>query len=295
MKITKLLFLLALIFTGFSFTSCSDDDEVSGGAEVSEVFGPKRIFKDRLLTSYGGYAFSYNSDSLLYKCTAEESEVTFEYPAKLEYKTDSLTVVMNSINHEHPVENYKIILTIGSNGFVKEGVQILFHEPNDTLKWEFRYNKDGQLDYFHNKTDKEETILTYENGNVIKIVCKDGEFNNTTFQSNLVFTSPTYPKGIENKGSLMVLKELDLDLEGFWFAYYAGLLGNQMKNLPVGVIEEEHSDDKYTDAYKWIMNDRGYPIKMYRIRVADIVDIDAADINDKNINVEEDILDFVWN
>lgn len=51
---------------------------------------------------------------------------------------------------------------------------------------------------------------------------------------------------------------LGIDMDEMEYAYYAGLLGKAIKNLPVKCVDDEGNVENYS----WKLNSTGYPTQM---------------------------------
>ena len=117
--------LLGLFFGMTMFTACGggDDDNggTSGGGEGGFVpgkfMGPKRVFGDNLLSSFGPengsqYEITYNSDNFVSKLKRINSSSNTEYDVT--YSDNQVIITRNSSGG---TKQYTI--TIGSNGFAQ--------------------------------------------------------------------------------------------------------------------------------------------------------------------------------
>lgn len=280
MKTTRLFCLLTLIFTGLTFSSCSDDDNKNdngngndGSGSVSDsistTFGPKNVFTGDLLKTINGLTIKYNSDGLVEEISNSKQKTTFEYQSKTKSTGDITTVIMKYNDSEDPTESSIVKFTIGSNGFASSALKI--KSDSSILKnLELKYNSDGQLNYVKciNIEDKENEVytITYDKGNLtgIKIVNNDNrtEKVDTSYQT-IEYTSEIHSNGIENKGCIMKFDYVfRTDLDDIDIAYYAGLLGRATKKLPLKNIERKSDGDENTNEFNWTLNEKGYPTKL---------------------------------
>lgn len=267
MKTTKLLFLLGLIFTGLTFSSCSSDDDGDdnndGGSSTS--FGPKNVFTEDLPKTIGYSTITYNSDGLLEEISNDHGKFTFEYPAETKSTAiaNPTTVIMKVDYTEYAEDNFTVKFTIGTNGFASSALQT--YADTSTDSWEFKYNSDGQLNYMkRSEGDNEVTTITYANGNITGIKVESDDKDAEIYTTSIEYTSETHPNGIENKGCIMLFDiTIGIDMDEMDVAYYAGLLGRPTKKLPLKKIENESdSDETYTTIFDWTINTKGYPTKL---------------------------------
>lgn len=262
MKTTRLLFLLTLILTGLTFSSCSsDDDDNDGGSSTN--FGPKNVFTGDLPKTIGESTITYNSDGLLQEVSNSYNKVTFEYPSQTKSTGSTTSVIMKNNDLNYPEDSYTVKFTIGSNGFASSALQT--YADNSTDTWEFRYNSDGQLNYMkRSEGDNEVTTITYANGNIAGVKIESEDKDEPVYSTSIEYTSEAQPNGIENKGCIMFFDiTIGIDMDEMDIAYYAGLLGRATKKLPLKKIERESdSNDTYTTVFDWTLNTKGYPTKL---------------------------------
>ncbi|MBD8388995.1 DUF4595 domain-containing protein [Dysgonomonas sp. BGC7] len=262
MKTTKLLFLLTLIFTGLTFSSCSSDDDNEGGGS-SVNFGPKNVFTGDLPKTIGLSTIKYNSDGLLEEVLSTTEKVTFEYPSQTKSTGNTVAVIMKVNDLQYPEDSYTVKFAIGSNGFASRALQT--YADNSTDTWEFSYNRDGQLNYMkRSEGDNEVTNITYADGNITGIKMESDDKSEGVYTTSIGYTSDAHPNGIENKGCVMLFDiTFGADLDEMEVAYYAGLLGRATKKLPLKKTEQyvgETTSDTYI--FDWTLNTKGYPTKV---------------------------------
>lgn len=277
MKTTRLFCLLTLIFTGLTFSSCSDDDnkndngngnDGSGSVSdsVSTTFGPKNVFTGDLPKIIDGSTIKYNSDGLVEEISDSRRKTTFEYQSKTKSTGNITTVIMKYNDFDQPTDSYTVKFTIGSNGFASSASKI---DSDSTIfeNWELKYNSDGLLNYMKNNDDEDNDIytITYDQGNLtgIKIAPDNkNEKSDTTYQT-IEYTSEIHPNGIENKGCIMLFNfTFYTGLKEMSTAYYAGLLGRATKKLPLKNIERKSDGDENTTEFNWTLNEKDYPSKL---------------------------------
>lgn len=249
------IFVMAVVCVGFA--SCGDDDEdvtpggSSGGSDsgVEGKFqGPKRVFGDNLLRSYGSEAnpweLTYNSDDFVTKIKRGSYEYEVSY-------SDNQVIVIRKSSSSSRGKQY--IFTIGSNGFAesytssytdgKEGKSAL-------LKYE--YDSDGHLTKITAKEGDNRPWIgtfTWQDGNLIKANDND----------SWSYKSQSYTYGsINNIAGLFVRPKTSGDIGDFYeeIFHYIGLLGKGTRNLVKSYSRESRSGEN-----AWTLDDAGRPIK----------------------------------
>lgn len=264
MKTKKLLFLLTLILTGLTFSSCSDDDDDNNNDKGGSTnFGPKHVFTGDLPKTIIGATIKYNSNGLCEEISNSHVKYTFEYPSQTKSISSFKTVIMKYNDFDDPEDSYTVEFTIGSNGFASSALQTNADKSTET--WEFKYNSDGQLNYLKSVDGNNinVTTITYANGNITNVKIESVKKNYTTNQS-IEYTSETHPNGIENKGCIMLFDlTFGTDTDTKDIVYYAGLLGRGTKKIPLKKVESEsNSDDISITLFNWTLNAEGYPTKL---------------------------------
>lgn len=247
------IFVMAVVCVGFA--SCGDDDEDvnpgggSGGSDsgVEGKFqGPKRVFGNNLLKSYGTSSslteLTYNSDDFVTKIKRGKTEYEVSY-------SDNQVIVTRFYNGE---KRNSGTFTIGSNGFAEKLTG--YHKKED-LK--FEYDSDGHLTKItavRVKDDDQPWIgtLIWENGNIVKLY--DNDSGRRTYY--------TYTSINNNVGLLYIEPGMGGDFGDFFDEdfYYIGLLGKGSKNLVKSYNREESRSGEFT----WTLDDAGRPIKCVR-------------------------------
>lgn len=264
MKTKKLLFLLTLILTGLTFSSCSDDDDDNNNDKGGSTnFGPKHVFTGDLPKTIIRATIKYNSNGLCEEISNSHVKYTFEYPSQTKSISSFKTVIMKYNDFDDPEDSYTVEFTIGSNGFASKALQTYVDKSIDT--WEFKYNSDEQLNYMkRSEGDNEVTTITYTNGNITGIKMESDDKSEGIYTTSIEYTSKTYPNGIENKGCIMFFETtFGVDMDEMDIAYYAGLLGRGTKKLPLKMVEKySNTTDTDTTVFDWTLNTKGYPTKL---------------------------------
>lgn len=263
MKATKLLILLTFILTGLTFSSCSDDDE---NEKTINTFGPKNVFTGDLPKTVGISSVKYNTEGLVEEMSNLYYKITFEYQTKLKSANDTKSVLMTVNDLEDPENSYTAVFEIGENGFASKALETYVDKTTDT--WEFKYNNDGQLNYMkRSEGDNEITTITYTDGNITEVKMESDDKSEGSFSASIAYTSKAHPKGIENKGCIMLFDiTFGIDMDEMESAYYAGLLGRATKNLPLTMTQTYTYSDEPSSSniynFDWTLNAKGYPVKV---------------------------------
>lgn len=195
--------------------------------EINPLITAQKTYSQEVCQKTIGYSTTkYNTDGLLTEVSSSYSNITFEY-------TSQSNVKMSVNDLEYPKDSYTVKFEIGSNGFATKALQT--YSDNTTDTWEFGYNSDGQLNNMkRSEGGNEITVITYENGNITGIKMQSNDVTEGILTTKIDYASQTYPKGIENKGCIMLFDiTFGIDMDEMGVAYYAGLLGHPTKNLPL--------------------------------------------------------------
>ncbi len=271
----KFASLAVVAIAGFTFTSCSDDDEPNngGGNTGSNI---EEIFEEGLPAAVDGATFTTNEKGQLTKIVDGTTNVTFEYGTFTPpSRAHNFTVRMKERDSQNPNDGWDIYLELNKQGYVAYAYQYYldvdvndeyYEEGDEYDEWWFEYNNAGQLTRLKRSESNEEWKLAYSNGDVATVVKneKDGDTRTYTF----AYTNSEYKNVIANKGCLMLFDDnFQLEMDEMNVAYYAGLLGKAVKNLPVGYVRKGvEGGDEYTDepvAFQWTLNSNGLPTKFW--------------------------------
>lgn len=263
--------LLGLVLGMTMFTACGGDDDDNGGGASGgasgggaggftpgKFMGPKRVFGDNLLSSYGTdrhrYELTYNSDdfvssikSISYNSDGSVSR-TEEYEAS--YSGNQVIVNLNG--------KQDMLITIGSNGFA------------ETVDWgkeisTYEYDSEGHVTRFKAKDVDEDGegewpyigTLTWQDGNMIKPSDNDAGTHTTR--------TITYSQ-ISNVAGIFVRASIGGDVGDFYddMLYYLGLLGKGTANLVQSysyINTSTYSPSSSASENAWTLDAAGRPTK----------------------------------
>lgn len=249
------IFVMAVVCVGFA--SCGDDDEDvnpgggSGGSDsgVEGKFqGPKRVFGNNLLKSYGTSSslteLTYNSDDFVTKIKRGKTEYEVSY-------SDNQVIVTRQMS----TYSRQYIFTIGSNGFAESYTSSKVGGGGNRDVVKFEYDSEGHLIKITATEDDDRPwigTLIWENGNIVKLY--DNDSGRRTYY--------TYTSINNNVGLLYIEPGMGGDFGDFFDEdfYYIGLLGKGSKNLVKSYNREESRSGEFT----WTLDDAGRPIKCVR-------------------------------
>ena len=251
--------MLGLVFGMMMFTACGGDDDgdtgnggSSGGGETGFVpgkfQGPKRVFGDNLLSSFGHevgsrHELTYNSENFVSKVKRGSYSSNGTVSSSIEYEVSYSDKQVNiTRNGEHYMS-----ITIGSNGFaqtIDDGKEIVT----------FEYDSEGHVTRFTTNRGYIGT-LTWQNGNMIKPSDNDAGLNSTR---TISYNSTS------NVAGLYVRASIGGDVGDFYneMLYYMGLLGKGTTNL-IESYSYNRSDNSSsrTSVNTWTLDAAGRAIK----------------------------------
>lgn len=253
---------VALLALGsIAFVSCSDDDdnnpELPNNVPSGVTPKPNEVFTAGLPTSYDGATVGTNSQGLVnsIRDTKDNVTVEFQYGGISRSEMYDAKMTVNS-----PTDSYSIYMNFNASGYVKYAVQYYGDGKMDV--WYFEYDNDGHMVKMARSEGDETTLLTYRDGDIVKVVETDLEGGRD--QSDISYTDGTVKTPIDNKGCVMLFDDtFDVDLDEMSYAYVAGLLGKATRHLPVRCQEyPEEGDDVEYSTFAWAFDANGLPVSM---------------------------------
>ncbi len=253
--------LLGMVFGMTMFTACGSDDDDNSGSNADilvpgKFMGPKRVFGDNLLSSWGSdtrrYELTYNSDNLVTKVKREslyngEVESTREYEVTY---ADKQVVVYRRRSGSESVRQYTF--TIGNNGFAESYTSsVVGSDDNNQDVTKFEYDADGHLTkitYIEDNDEPWSGAFTWKDGNIIEQIGEDGKVQHT-----YTYSAASNVTGLFIKAKIGGLD--DLYVEEF---YYIGLLGKGTANLVESYSKPTASE---TGNNTWTLDEAGRPTK----------------------------------
>jgi uncharacterized lipoprotein YehR (DUF1307 family) len=258
--------VIAVIMSA-GFAACSDDDDNNNNNNNSSI-NPQNVFTHGMPKQVSDMKITQNEQGLVTKIKTDDATVTFEYPntlTKAETTGQYVTMTIKKDTGGEQEETFIFDMEIGSDGFVKHCSET--EEDGDIESWDFRYTKEGNLNYMkRSEGGNEITTITYTDGNITKTSTISEDEPDVNSEYNIYYTSDAIKTPLENKGCLMLFDAtFGIDMDEMDFAYYAGLLGKATKNLPIrytsqstisGIASEDTRD------FSWSVNSNGYPTKL---------------------------------
>ena len=269
--------ILGLVLGMTMFTACGGDDDNGGGASgggtsdggaggftPGKFMGPKRVFGDNLLSSYGGKSsgreLTYDSNGFVtsiknYKIDANNQKIYSGNEYKVSYSDNQVIVT-------HPLSSgstRQYTITIGSNGFA------------ETVDWgsgeisTYEYDSEGHVTRFKAKDVDEDGegewpyigTLTWQDGNMIKPSDNDGGTHRTI---NITYSQTS------NIAGIFVRASIGGDVSDFYddMLYYMGLLGKGTANLVQSysyINTSTYSPSSSASENAWTLDAAGRPTK----------------------------------
>ena len=242
----KLTWSILLASCVLVFTACSDDDN---GDDIT----PPTIMQPKFVSDM---SMSYRDGLLTKIATTDGKTITFDYSTKSRSSSESMKMTIEYDDDPKDIRHFD--MQLNSNGYIKSCIQT-YADNNDVETWEFEYDSDGHLVQMkRSEGNNEVTTIKYESGNITKVSMTSDEDDNT-LNAKVFYTS------IENKNNIMLFDiTFGIDMDEMKYAYWAGLLGNATKQLPVKITYNENSDEEEAETFEWtIKND--YVQKMIQI------------------------------
>ena len=263
--------LLGLVLGMTMFTACGGDDDNggasgggtsdggAGGFTPGKFMGPKRVFGDNLLSSFGeennsNWYLTYNSDGFVTKIKREsffnnQLEAVREY--EVSYSDKQVTINRTRSGSER-IRQY--VITIGVNGFAESCTMGYLDSDNKDV-YKFEYDTEGHLLKATDEDDKPGGgIFTWQNGNIISQTA----IGDSEGSCSYTYTDISNVAGLQITAYIGSMDDLYLPE-----LFYMGLLGKSTANL---VKSYSYSDGSYTRTGEnvWTLDDAGRPTKCVR-------------------------------
>ena len=266
--------LLGLVLGMTMFTACGGDDDdngaASGGASgggaggftPGKFMGPKRVFGDNLLSSFGRengtcYELTYNSDDFVTNIKSYRIDAI----GQKNYSGNDYEVTYSGnqviVTYSRPSGSTRqYTFTIGNNGFAESWTTD--GKGGAIAKVKCDYDSDGhltKLTVYERGEDQPITWIgtfTWQDGNLTK-----ANDNDSWSYKSLIYTYGTISNiaGIFIGGARVTGDISDFYEDEF---HYIGLLGKGTANL---VSSFGRSDDSSTSENAWTLDDAGRPTK----------------------------------
>ncbi|MDE5705160.1 DUF4595 domain-containing protein [Muribaculum sp.] len=248
--------VLALTAMSMTFISCSDEKDEPTPDTPTE---PKveNVFTNGVPSSINGANITTNNNGQVTKIVDGNETITIEYGAFS--RADNFNVKA-TIKDDYDTETF--YMQTNKQGFATYVLQV-YSDPtageneDGTDTWRFEYSSDGQLTRLQRSESGDDFTITYVNGDIVKVVHVDNDNDRNEYTIN-------YTGGKPNKGCVMMFDGFfGIDMDEMDIFYYAGLLGNATKNLPVGYVEKNKDGDTYTETFHWEFDANDFPTKFW--------------------------------
>lgn len=263
--------LLGLVLGMTMFTACGGDDDDNGGGASGggaggftpgKFMGPKRVFGDNLLSSYGGSSsgreLTYDSNGFVtsikpYSIDANNQKNYSGNEYKVSYSDNQVIVT-----YSRPSGNdEQYTFTIGNNGFAESWTTDAYGKAGVIAKVKCDYDSDGhltKLTIYEKGEDQPVTFtgtFTWQNGNMVESSSDDGTYRTYSVSYN----------STSNVTGLFIEAHLGGDMGEFFEEefYYIGLLGRGTANLVSSSSRSEEGSSTYENS--WTLDAAGRPTK----------------------------------
>lgn len=261
----KIIIMVGAMLLTIGFTSCGGDDDNGGGAPgggetgfvPGKFMGPKRVFGENLLSSFGeennsNWYLTYNSDGFVTKLKREsffnnQLESVREY--EVTYADKQITINRTRSGSERVRQ---FVITIGNNGFAESCTEgYLDSNVRDVINYE--YDSEGHLTKITAVDSKPfGGIFTWQNGNIIE----QKDFAHMDKSYNYTYAD------ISNVAEIQIRAQMGGDMDDLYLPelFYMGLLGKSTASLVQSFNYSDGSNSK-TGENAWTLDGAGRPIK----------------------------------
>ena len=245
----------ALIFG--SLCSCSHDDDDVG--YIDTVVKPETVFTAGIPTLVNIMQVKTNAQGLVTDLTSWVTNYSFSYKKEI-FQGKEYDATMTSIIDapEYKSQRYYYLL-LNEKGFVTYALEHLIDDRVDVFnEYWVEYNDDDQLNYVKYSYLNEETFVTYEDGDISKVVrVPPGEPEYTIYETSISYGNNPIP----NKGCIMPFSSaFDINAHNLSATYYAGMLGKSTKHLPIE--KRDLTGSKNYCIFDWTLNRDKLPTKV---------------------------------
>lgn len=247
------------------------------------------VFGDRLLLaggeSYDPGVLQYDARERLVMIDFNEERYLFDYTPGV--WTEGLgtpfaydvRMTVCRVGHEGSVsESATILYRLGDNGFAQVARRVGSWADPYQSEVSFTYDSDGHMTAFDNKIYSNYSgKLTWQDGDIVSITytCDDNTGYDPGLSSRMsrstaedgteVVTFSYGQEPVENKGRLMLYDEMfACELGVMGYAYFAGILGQATRHLPVCIIWHD-SDGDFSMKRTWTLDTEGYPTRYVEV------------------------------
>lgn len=254
------------ILTACTLAACSDDDSKNvepAGGNNSSLVALGNVFKNGYPKAFGNARFTTDDKGRLTEIRSGSGYVTFTYGDFMVSRSNNFSVMMKFNETDDPDEGSTVYLEINDLGYASYAEQVFDDSKEGIREWWFGYDGEGQLNSVRRTRDRESFEMTYAHGDLTRVVETeaDGDRSEYTFE----YTDLSNPLPVDNKGCMTLYdRAYHVDLDEMEFIYFAGMLGNATRHLPIGYTAT-HNDNGLitteTATYTWTLNSAGYPTK----------------------------------
>ncbi len=249
----------SMVVLAANFTACGNDENENN---IDSGINPQKVFVNGIPKQVSDMKITRAASGLISKIETNDAVAVFKYPTTI---TTRAELANNHIEMEvtqdvgtQYEETFIFDMTIGDNGFIEHCDEI--EEDGDLETWDFTYNEEGNLiTMIRSEGGNETTTITYENSDVVKTSTVSADAPQVVSFYTIDYISETIKTPIENKGCIMLYDTtLGIDMDEMDFAFYAGLLGQATKHLPIKLTYKSDSHEDITN-FLWTLNANGFP------------------------------------
>ena len=256
---------LGCVVASMALVSCSDNDDAPETPNTPVAPSMGNVFTQGTPMEVDGYKLTVNDKNQVTNLKDEWNDITIEYgtfpratdfQAKATYKYEGR-------------EESEIYLQLNNQGFVTYALQVYADAEEGEDTWKFEYNADGRMTRLQRSEGNDEYTMTYTDGDITKV--SHSEDDGDSWVATISYTNDTQKTPIANKGNVMLFDEaFSVDMDEMSILYYAGLLGNGTKNLPMKKVVEWTEGDSSgvsTYTYFWeLLKDKDLPTAFWSTR-----------------------------
>lgn len=231
-----------------ALVSCSDDDDTP---DVPNNATPSvdNVFTEATPSVIDGYQFTTNDKGQVTNIKDQWDDITIEY-GKFTRATEFQAKA--TYKYEGEIESV-IYLQFNNKGFISYALQVYEEEGSEDDTWKFEYNNANQLTRMVRSEGDETYSMTYTDGDITKVTMEESDGDKSV--TSIYYTNDTFKTPVANKANVMLFDEaFAIDMDEMAVLYYAGLLGNGTKNLPMKLVDtwsEGDSTGESTYTFFW--------------------------------------------
>ncbi|MBD5200580.1 MAG: DUF4595 domain-containing protein [Bacteroidales bacterium] len=275
---------IGCLAASIALASCSDDNdspkpdpENPETPVVSATPSAANVFTAGLPAVIDGASYTFNDKGQVTKITDGDEVINIEYGSftRAEYQAKVTYMWEGEIESE-------MYLQFNEKGFITYALQVYPEEGMEDDTWTIGYDSDDRMVSLKRSEGTEDYIITYVDGDITNVKRYDSD-DNSRYEYSISYTSDTQTTPVANKGNVMLFDEsLGIDIDEMAPLYYAGLLGNGTRHLPMMMTEVEEEGSSYIYTYFWTLNASGFPTKFVSKYTSD------------DYTYESDVVEFSW-